>query len=292
MGATLILENAQVKATFKLKGAELSSLIHKGNGIEYVWQADPQVWGRHAPVLFPIVGKLKEDTYKFDDEIYALSQHGFARDREFVLVDKASNQLKFSLTFSEHTYQHYPFKFELIITYTLKGTLLGVSYEVYNKDEKPLLFSIGAHPGFRCPLTEKEKFEDYYLEFDEIERLERYLLTNGIFNGTKELVMDNTNILPLSYDLFEKDAIVFKKFKSTTVSLKSTKTLHGIKMSFHGFPYLGIWTKEKGAPFICLEPWYGLADTESTSGKLVEKEGIMNLDAGEDFDCHYEIELF
>lgn len=292
MEPALILENAQVKATFKSKGAELSSLIHKENGIEYVWQADPQVWGRHAPVLFPIVGKLNNDTYSHNNDIFHLSQHGFARDLEFELESSTIDELKLSLSYSEKTLKHYPFKFKLIICYKLKATTLTVSYEVYNEDEQLLFFSIGAHPGFRCPLTEKEKFEDYYLEFNETETLERHLLTGGAFNGTTELVMANTNILPLSYDLFEKDAIVFKKFRSSTVSLKSKKEPHGVKMSFPGFPYLGIWTKQKNAPFVCIEPWYGLADTAIASGSLVQKEGIMELEPAGEFDCHYQIEIF
>ncbi len=292
MEPALILENAQVKAVFKSKGAELSSLIHKGNGLEYVWQADPLVWGRHAPVLFPIVGKLKNDAYSYDNDTFHLSQHGFARDLEFELESSTEDQLKFGLRYSEKTLAHYPFKFKLVISYKLKATTLTVSYEVFNEDEQPLFFSIGAHPAFRCPLTDDEQFEEYYLEFNETETLERHLLTEGVFNGATTLILDNTHILPLAYDLFEKDAIVFKKFKSSSISMKSRKTAHGLTVSFPGFPYLGIWTKQKDAPFICIEPWYGLADSTSASGNLIEKEGIMGLEPAGEFDCHYQIEIF
>lgn len=292
MEPLLILENAQVKVAFKTKGAELASFIHKESGLEYVWQADPQVWGRHAPVLFPIVGKLKNDTYSYDGGLFHLSQHGFARDMEFELENSTEDELKFVLHHSEKTLEHYPFKFKLVIFYTLKATTLTVSYEVFNEDEQALFFSIGAHPAFRCPLVDNEKFEDYYLEFNETETLERHLLTEGVFNDTTALVVDNSNILPLSYDLFEMDAIVFKKFKSSTVALKSTKGPHGLTVSFPGFPYLGIWTKQRSAPFICIEPWYGLADKNGASGNLVEKEGIMELEPTGEFDCSYQIEIF
>lgn len=292
MSSPLVLENAQAKATFKLKGAELSSFIHKENGLEYIWQADPKVWGRHAPVLFPIVGKLKNDIYFYNNDMFHLSQHGFARDLEFELESSTKDELRFGLSHAEKTYEQYPFRFKLLICYKLKATTLTVSYEVYNEDDQLFLFSIGAHPAFRCPLIEGEKFEDYYLEFDETETLERHLLTHGLFDGTTALVMNDTNTLSLSYDLFEKDAIVFKKFKSSAISLKSNKAPYGVKLSFPGFPYLGIWTKEKGAPFVCIEPWYGLADPTGASGNLIEKEGIMGLEPAGEFDCHYQIEIF
>jgi galactose mutarotase-like enzyme len=292
MEPAIILENAQVRATFKTKGAELTSLIHKGNELEYIWQADPQIWNRHAPVLFPIVGRLKNDTYSYRNDWFRLSQHGFARDLEYELEGLTEDALKFVLNHSEKTLVHSGFKFKLVIGYKLKATTLTVSYEVFNESEEPLFFSIGAHPAFRCPLTDKGKFEDYYLEFNEAETLERHLLTDGVFDGTTEVVMDNANILPLTYELFEKDALVFKKFKSNTVTLKSRKEPRGLKVSFPGFPYLGIWTKQKGAPFICIEPWYGLADSTNTSGDLVEKEGVMKLEPAEEFDCHYQIEIF
>lgn len=293
MLSTLTLENAYAKASFKSKGAELCSFIHKENYKEYIWPADPKIWSRHAPVLFPIVGKLNNDTYEYNGQHYHLPQHGFARDMEFEVESSTSDELKFSLGYSEETLSRYPFKFRFVIGYRLKATTLTISYEVYNEDEQePLYFSVGAHPAFRCPLSEKEELEDYYLEFNEKEVLQRYLLDKGAFNGDKEMVMDETNTLPLSYSLFEKDAIVFKQFKSNEIILKSNKSPHGVKMSFPGFPYLGIWTKGEGATFICLEPWYGLADAKSASGKLIEKEGIMNLNANEEFDCQYQIEIF
>lgn len=293
MLSTLTLENAYAKASFKPKGAELCSFIHKENNKEYIWQADPKIWSRHAPVLFPIVGKLNNDTYEYNGQHYHLPQHGFARDMEFEVESSTSDELKFSLGYSEETLSRYPFKFRFVIGYRLKATTLTISYEVYNEDEQePLYFSVGAHPAFRCPLSEKEELEDYYLEFNEKEVLQRYLLDKGAFNGEKEMVMDETNTLPLSYSLFEKDAIVFKQFKSNEIILKNNKSPHGVKMSFPGFPYLGIWTKGEGATFICLEPWYGLADAKSASGKLIEKEGIMNLNANEEFDCQYQIEIF
>lgn len=292
MEPALILENAQVRAAFKTKGAELSSFIHKENGLEYVWQAAPQIWARHAPVLFPIVGRLKDDTFSYNGDLYRLSQHGFARDLEFSLESSSEDELKFALGYSDGTLAHYPFRFKLVIGYKLKATVLTVTYEVFNEDEQPIFFSIGAHPAFRCPLGDHEEFEDYYLEFNETETLERHLLTDGLFNAATESVMNHTQILPLSYGLFEKDAIVFKKFKSSAIALKSNKGPHGVKVSFPGFPYLGIWTKQRGAPFLCIEPWYGLADATNASGQLVEKEGIMALEPAGEFDCHYQIEIF
>ncbi|HEY8400021.1 MAG TPA: aldose 1-epimerase family protein [Cytophagaceae bacterium] len=285
-----IIINEFLKVTVKSSGAELISLKNTITNLEYLWQGDPAYWARRAPVLFPIVGRLKDHKLQVDGQSYTLPQHGFARDMIFDLVDHQDDCLTYKLKSSEETLKIYPFNFELTITYRLVKNKLVVTYEVKNTDDKTIYFSIGAHPAFRCPLVQGEKFEDYYLEFEKPETAERLLLTEGLFNGQTEPVLNNENILPLSYDLFdEKDAVVFKGTRSRTVSIKSKKSKNVINVDYSGFPYLGIWTKK--APFICIEPWYGLADKVDFNGEFKDKEGVRPLIKGRTFNCEFSIEI-
>ncbi|MBO9698764.1 MAG: aldose 1-epimerase family protein [Sporocytophaga sp.] len=285
-----ILINECLKVSVKSSGAELISLKKTMANKEFLWQGDPAFWGRRAPVLFPIVGRLAGNKYQSDDEVYELPQHGFARDMHFDLVDQQDQSLTYKLSSSEETLKLYPYNFELTIEYKLQKSKLIVSYEVKNTDDKTIYFSIGAHPALRCPIEQGEEFTDYYLEFEKKETVNRYLLTDGLLNGKSEPVLNNENILPLSVDLFTgKDAIIFKDLKSSVVSLKSKKSSHKITMDFAGFPYLGVWTKP--GPFICLEPWFGVADQIGFEGQFKDKEAMRSLVKGKTFKCEYSIDV-
>jgi galactose mutarotase-like enzyme len=249
------------------------------------------VWNRHAPILFPIVGRLRNNQYQWDGQSFSLSQHGFARDREFDYLDRSENSLTLALYADVETRRVYPFNFELRVTYTVADNSLEITYQVINRGEERMLFSIGAHPGFNCPLLPNETFEDYYLEFAQPETMERHLLEDGLFNGQTEPFLYRQQTLPLSRSLFEQDAVVVKNFKSQSLILKSNQHAHQVKVSFAGFPYLGIWTKNAASPFLCIEPWYGLADRTDASGNLADKEGIISLKAGEQFRCRHTIEV-
>ena len=289
-GVIKTLENQYVTVSINSFGAELCSFKLKQDETEYLWQADPMYWGRHAPVLFPIVGRLLDNEYHFGDQTYHLSQHGFARDMEFVLKESDDQHIVYQLLANEKTLEKYPSKFELLIEYTLMGHELLIEYKVKNQDDNDMYFSIGAHPGFRCPLESGECFEDYYLEFSQKERANKYKLENGFISEQMELVLDNDNIIPLSYELFKDDALVFKGLKSDAITLKSRNSNKTVMMKFAGFPYYGIWSKpEGGAPFICLEPWYGVADKIGSKKEFRKKEGLHILGAGEAFSCQYSI---
>jgi len=286
------LENEYVTATINSLGAELCSLQLKEDGTEYLWQADPAYWGRHAPVLFPIVGRLLNNEYSLGGKVYQLSQHGFARDMEFILREHDEQHAVYQLLSNEKTLEKYPSKFELLIEYTLQGHEVIIQYKVKNQDEKDMYFSIGAHPGFRCPLQNGECFEDYYLAFSERETAAKSLLKNGFVSDQTEIVLQNDNIIPLSYELFKDDALVFKGLRSDAIMLKSRKSSKTVMMKCAGFPYYGIWSKpEGGAPFICLEPWYGVADKIGDKIDFAEKEGINILKVGECFTCQYSITI-
>ncbi|UOG74139.1 aldose 1-epimerase family protein [Hymenobacter tibetensis] len=287
---TYTLENEQCRVTIQASGAELSSFVRKDlDNLEYMWEADPAVWGRHAPVLFPIVGRLPNDTYTYQGQTYRLTQHGFARDQEFTLVRQAPAELAFELRANDATRALFPFDFSLLISYRLAGPMLTIGWEVTNLGTGELLFGIGAHPAFRCPLLPDEAFEDYEFVFDHPVSFERHLLEGGLLNGQTESVLQDETTLPLRYELFEQDALVLKHFDFTHVTLRSRRSGRGVRVRFDGFPYLGLWTKGPGARFVCIEPWQGIASATTDSGELAEKEGILTLQPNQEFVASYSI---
>ena len=287
------LANEYLTVVSKDKGAELCSIKSKETKLEYLWQADRKFWNRHAPILFPIVGKLKGDKTLIEGKEYNMTQHGFARDMTFHVVENSSNTITYRLFNNDETKIKYPYDFVLYIGYMLKDNAVEVSYRVENIDSKDIFFSIGAHPGFNCPLEEGQKFEDYYLEFDKEELIESYRLKNGAVTDEKELLFDEKiKELKLSKELFEGDAIMLENMVSSEVAIKNKNSGRGVALNYKGFPYLGIWSKPEGAPFLCIEPWYGIADFESSNGVYEEKKGIMKLEPGEGFTCSYNIKIF
>lgn len=277
------IENKVLRVEINPKGAELTSIKHKQNGIEYMWNGDPAFWPKHSPVLFPIVGALKQETYLFEGKEYRLGRHGFARDYVFAVKDQTEDSVTFHLSDSKETKVDYPFAFSLDIQYTLLENTVAVKYRVLNPGKQPLYFSIGAHPAFALPLVKDTSYEDYYLEFEKTEQSGRWPISaDGLIESTTEPVLSNTNKLPLTKDLFARDALVFKDLKSTRLSLRSDKTEHGLDFDFPGFPFMGLWAK-KGADFLCIEPWCGIADGVNASRNLTEKEGINKLVPGDEF---------
>lgn len=286
----MILENKFLKVTAKTAGAELTSVFHKVLNKELLWNANANFWSRHAPVLFPIVGKLKNNTFTHQGKYYQLPQHGFARDTDFELESQTENSLTFLLKSNAETHLKYPFDFELRLAYTLEDTRLHTQYFVKNTGIKNMAFSIGAHPAFVCPVYENEAFTDYYLEFEKTETLERYLLTDGLFNGQTEQIMTASNRLDLNEELFLKDAVVFKNMQSTYMILKSKKSDYKLKFTFQDFPYFGIWSKA-GSGFICLEPWCGISDSFDFKGELHQKEGIEMVTPNQSFERIFSMEF-
>jgi galactose mutarotase-like enzyme len=285
------LENNMLEVLIKEKGAELCGMKLKTNNVQYIWQADSKYWGRHSPLLFPIVGKLKDDSYVYEGKTYTLAQHGFARDFTFDIVEQKPEHVVMQLKSNADTRNQYPWDFILTVKFQLSFNLLHVFYSVKNTDKKEMLFSIGAHPGFNCPLLPNEKMEDYYLEFDTPQTLRYNYLVDGLVSNQKKLLMENTNKLNLSKDLFKTNAIVLEGLKSRSVSIKSNLHDMSITMDFTGFPYLGIWSLPKGAPFICIEPWFGLSDSESANGNIIYKKGIVRLSPKAEFECSHSIKV-
>ena len=286
-----IIKSNNLQVTIQRIGAELCSVRNTETGIEYIWQADPNHWARHAPVLFPIVGKLKDNKYTHNGQEYSLPQHGFARDKSFELLHCQADEVAYVLNSSATTLDKYPFPFKLVISYTVKVNQLTVKYEVMNIGNDTMYFNIGAHPAFKVPLTPNTVFEDYYLEFSEKENLVRKVLDNGLLTDIKSRVpLKEDQILPLNHQLFKDDALIFEGFRSEFVSLKSKKTPASIKFRIADWPFLGIWSKNK-APFVCIEPWLGHADSQDVNGKLSDKPSIQLLAPSESYSNHYTIDF-
>ncbi|EGF3894375.1 aldose 1-epimerase family protein [Listeria monocytogenes] len=284
------LENEVLLVEMKTAGAELTRIFHKDTGLEYLWNADSKFWGRHSPVLFPTVGRLVEDTYLVDGKPYHLGQHGFARDRDFQVVEQTEKSVRFELDADEDSLAVYPYKFKLSIIYTIEKNTVAVSYEVENTDNKRIYFSIGAHPAFNLPLTDGTTFEDYYLDFGTAENLETLCLEGPYRSGEiKKVVDEAARYLPLNYDLFKNDALIFEALKQKEMTIKSDKTPHFVKVSFPEFPFVGVWTAKAGTPFLCIEPWYGIADGAGESVELRDKAGIEHLEPEAVFASEYEI---
>ncbi|PEJ57895.1 LACX protein [Bacillus sp. AFS002410] len=282
------IENEIIRITTKSGGAELTGIYHKKDGLNYLWNANPAYWGRHAPVLFPNVGKLIDNQYKVENHIYELSQHGFARDMDFKLTDLKEDEINYELKSSEQTLLKYPFQFTLNINYKVKDNTVFIKNVVTNNDQKSMPFSIGAHPAFNIPLKEGETFEDYYLQFEEEEKLETIKLEGPYRNGKRELIAQNIKNLPLTRELFKDDALIFEKLNKNVMTIRSKNHSSMIKVNFEGFPYVGIWTTQT-APFLCIEPWYGIADEIGPVKEMKNKLGIQNLNPNETFTCTYSI---
>lgn len=281
---TTTISNAYITAKINSKGAELFSLKSNNSDQEYIWEGNPAFWGKHSPILFPIVGTLKNNTYKVNNSEYQLPRHGFARDMTFEIIDKKENSVTFSIQSSAETLKVYPFEFELQILYSLEDKKLNIAYKVINKNQSQLPFSIGAHPA----LALDGNFEEYELKFEKEETLIYNLLENDLISNKTQILETKDNLVKLNYTLFENDALIFKNLKSRSLTILKNETPL-IKVHYQGFPHLGIWTK-KDAPFICIEPWYGYSDIDESTGNIFKKEGIQIIEANEIFNSKFTIE--
>lgn len=281
-----IISNEKYSATINSKGAELNSLVNKSTNQEYIWEGNPEFWGKHSPVLFPIVGALKNDSYKYEGKKYSMSRHGFARDFEFEVLNNDAQSVTFELKANTATLQKFPFLFSLKIDYELIENKLVITYYINNNSNKEMPFSIGAHPAFALP----NGFTNYSLDFENEEQLLTYELDSNLFSGATRTIELNETKLPLNYQLFEKDALVFKTIQSKKVTILENNTPL-LSVAYDDFQSLGIWTVQN-APFICIEPWIGFADNRNATGDLFQKEGIRVLNSESEFKAQFSIELF
>lgn len=283
-----VLKNNFLKAVFTIKGAELISLT--SGTIEYIWQGNPEFWKRHTPILFPIVGGLKNNQYTYKDNTYTMGQHGFARDRDFTVIEHTENCIVFEITADETSKEIYPFDFILQLKYTLNHKQLSTSYIVKNPSDKDLYFSIGGHPAFNCPFTKNHTREEYSIVFDHDKSPKSQLLSNGLRIDEEDVVFKKEGVVEIKKNIFDKDALIFNPnpfAKASFIHTNTNKTY--MSLIFKNFPYLGVWSKNQNSPFVCIEPWYGIADHQNHNGDLTLKEGIIKLTAKENFSCEYSI---
>ena len=286
------LENDFIKITLCDAGAELHSIKGKKEDVEFLWNGNEEHWKYHAPVLFPIVGKVVDNKYAVEGSTYSLPQHGLARVSKFEKIHSCETSIKFKLDYSEETLKVYPFKFSLEIEYTLDKDSIIVDYKVINVDNKNILFSIGAHPAFMCPIFSNESFEDYYFEFNEKETASTMKFSElGYLTHEEAAYLKDENIIPLSLEVFKEDALVFSNMKSNKIALKSKNHSKFVEFDFTNFPHLGLWSKPTGAPFVCIEPWFGHADFEDFRGEFKEKAGIISLEENNSFTCSYIMKI-
>lgn len=273
------LENDVLKLAVDTHGAELSSIFNKAENKEMLWQGDPEFWGRKSLVLFPVVGKYKNGKTTYNGEEYALGQHGFARDSEFIPIEETESKLSFELTSNEETLAKYPFKFRLICSFELKNNKIIVGWYIENIDDKKIYFSIGAHPAFYC---EKSKtvlsMNDENLKYNLIN-------SDGLYTKPKYDV-DNTFVL--HDNVFDNDALIIENSNVSDVSLiDNNKKYLTVKFDAKIF---GIWSPaKKNAPFVCIEPWYGRCDADDFNGDITKREWSNSLEVNDNWYKEYEI---
>ena len=284
------LQNDLVKIKINSFGAELKSLVSTQTGREYMWSSDPTYWKRSSPVLFPFVGRLNGQKYHYNGKTYEMTQHGFARDNEFEVLEKSDNRIAFVFTDNAQTRRIYPFGFKFIQEYELSGRKVIVRWKVINTDDKIMYFSVGAHPAFMCPLNAEEK--TCRLQFDVTGPLSYRFINSAslVADKTYSLPMKN-NIWSFTKDVFDNDAFIFENYQMKSIAMLDENNKPYLTVHFQA-PAVGIWSPpHKNAPFVCIEPWYGRCDAAGFSGELQDREFGNSLAGGAEFITQYDIEI-
>lgn len=242
------------------------------------------MWNGQSPILFPIIGKLLNDECIINEKTYSIIRHGLARHREFEPVVLTENEIVFLQKENADTLKCYPYKYELYITFKITDNKLTVTHKVINTNAEEMYFSIGAHPAFNCNLGDTLTFE--YDETLYSERIDR----DSVITGDKDLILQNSNKIELTEHLFDKDALIFSNVKSNYVILNEKKAGKHIRFTFGASPFLAIWAKP-AAPFVCIEPWYGVNDSYEKATDFSKKRGIQKLSSGEKFEFSWSAEF-
>ena len=278
------IENDILTAKINDAGAELHSLQTKSDGFEYIWQGDPAVWYGQSPVLFPFIGRLLDDKYRYNGKTYAMQKHGFARKRTFEVVSCAGNTAVFVLKSDDTTRKMYPFDFELYVRFELLGATLRATHTVVNRSAGEMYFSLGGHPGFNCKIGDT-------LVFDEPETLDTQSIdADSIRIEERKPVLRNEKTIVITKDIFNNDALILSGMRSKAVTLRRQSGDRPVRFTFGDVPFLGIWAKP-GATYVCIEPWCGVNDDRNIRSDVSRKEGIVRLERNGVFDLVYTAEL-
>lgn len=283
------IKNNTISVEVDSYGAEVKSVIK--NGVEYMWNGDPAYWGRTSPVLFPFVGSVRDNKYKIGNDEYSMSQHGFARDMEFELIEQKDTRLTFSLSSNEDTLKSYPFEFVLKITYTITENILTVGWKVENPNGTTMYFSIGAHPAFACPLNNESQC-DCKFKFNTSKDMEYLLPKDGLADKSKKYKLNICDgYAEIKQGMFDNDAFIIEGRQASEISLCHSDGKEYVTVKTDA-PLFGLWSPAgKNAPFICIEPWYGRCDAVGFNGDLSEREYSNTLPSGEAFYAEYTIEF-
>ena len=278
-----IMENDYLKVTVTDWGAQVKSVIRKSDGVEHIWQADPAVWGYHAPILFPYCGKLKDGKLEANGKVYeSPTQHGFARTATHQLVKHTDTQVVLQLRESEATLAVFPWKFCLKSSFTLENDTLHHTLTVENTDEVPFSFGIGYHPAFAIPFDGNHTYADYALRFSKMESpLCLGTAPKGLVNGQVYSLGSNMDTIPVTAGMFDQDSHCMVNLNSKTLGLYEKDTGRGVVCNIEHFPYCLIWSKPGVPQFICIEPWNSLPSYEFGSHAWEEKPAAARIAPGE-----------
>ncbi len=289
----LDIRNDRISLTVDSRGAEFAHL-QSADGVEYLWQGDSRTWTDRAPVLFPFIARLTNDSYRYMGKTYPMNIHGFAAASKFAVAEHTDTKLVLVLTENEETLRQYPFRFCLEITYELIDSKVAITYRVENRDDKVMPFGIGGHPGFRVPLVRDEEFTDYQLEFSVACNPDRVGFTPALFLGGADTPypFEDGKRLRLNHALFDEDAIILKNM-AREITLRSQVSGRGVRVSYPDFPYLGIWHwPNSQAEYVCIEPWLGLPSRQDIVEELTCKSDMVQLPPGDSFQTTWNITLF
>ena len=277
------IENEILKVTVLDRGSQICSVIHKCDGVEHIWQAHPNVWGKHGPILFPHCGGLTDGVMNAKGNTYKYTKHGFAKEMAFSLAEQTENQLVLELTDSPETMEYWPYKFRLRSTFILEGDTLHHTLTVENRDEEEMPFGIGFHPGFAVPFDSEHKAEDYALCFDQVENPICMATPKGMISGETYRLGTNITAIPLDEELFAHDSHCMTGLQSKTLGLYEKDTGRGVVCSIKNFPYCLIWSMPGVPQFVCIEPWHSLPGLSTGSTRWEDKPAAAILAPGEDW---------
>lgn len=290
----LSIENEFLQVEINELGAEVTHIIQKQDNFDFIWNGT--AWKRHAPILFPAIGRSNDDQYVLNEKTYQMSQHGFARDYPWTAVDKGDDHVTLTLTENAETLAKYPFQFSLSVTYQLNESSLITTFEVINNSTEKMPFALGSHPGFNVPMNgDQLAFSDYQISVSpEVPQLQKFEIEPAPFRTGKvvDLTAGRGSTLPLNHGTFDDGLIIIANQGLTSIKLSSEQSEHSIELTLEDFPYVTLWTMENvEEPFLCIEPFNGLPDVKGEPSDWLEKEGNVVLEAGKNFGCAYTMKL-
>ncbi len=276
------IENEYLKVTVTTWGAQVRSVVRKCDGVEHMWQADRNVWGYHAPILFPHTGKVPGGIFHAKGKDYASGQHGIARLMEHSFVDQSKDCVILELCSTEETLEKFPYEFRLVSTFTLENDTLHHSLTVENLDEEALPFGIGYHPAFAIPFDDRHVATDYEFRFSEPESpLCLNCLPTGLVQEDHYWLGSNLSAIPIDEKLFANDSHCMVNLRSRTLGVYEKGTGRGVVCNIEEFPYTLIWSKPGMPQFVCIEPWHSLPSPQGSSTDWTQKPHAAILAPGE-----------